>query len=57
MERFPISSIPLLAYYGIALDHHKADSDSRAAAEILLRYMRDDVDVGKWTRTFWLGGQ
>jgi len=46
-----------LAYYGIALDHHKADSDSRAAAEILLRYMRDDVDVGKWTRTFWLGGQ
>ena len=57
VERFPISSIPLLAYYGIALDHHKADSDSRAAAEILLRYMRDDVDVGKWTRTFWLGGQ
>jgi DNA polymerase-3 subunit epsilon len=27
-------------YYGISLDHHQADSDSRAAAEILLRYMK-----------------
>ena len=26
-------------YYGISLDHHKADSDSRAAADILIRYM------------------
>ena len=41
-------------YYGIALDHHKADSDSHAAAEILLRYMRDGVDVGKWLRSFWM---
>ena len=41
-------------YYGIALDHHKADSDSHAAAEILLRYMRDGVDVRRTIRTFWM---
>ena len=29
----------LCAYYGIELDHHQADSDSRACAQILLRYM------------------
>ena len=34
-------------FYGIALDHHKADSDSHAAAEVLLRYMREGVDVEK----------
>lgn len=27
-------------YYGISLDHHKADSDSKACAEILLRYIQ-----------------
>ena len=47
----------MCGYYGIELDHHKADSDSHAAAEILLRYMEDGVDLGKWTRTFWTGGQ
>ena len=41
-------------YYGIDLDHHKADSDSHAAAEILLRYMEEGVEVGKYTRTFWM---
>ena len=41
-------------YYGIALDHHKADSDSHAAAEILLRYMGDGVDVRRTIRTFWM---
>lgn len=30
-------------YYGIELDHHKADSDSHAAGEILLRYMGEDT--------------
>ena len=44
-------------FYGIALDHHKADSDSHAAAEILLRYMEDGVVVEKYVRTFWMGGQ
>ena len=31
-------------YYGICLDHHKADSDSRACAEILLRYLKDGAE-------------
>ena len=31
-------------YYGIWLEHHKADSDSRACAEIMLRYFRDGAD-------------
>ena len=39
-------------FYGIALDHHKADNDSHAAAEILLRYMEDGVAVEKFVRTF-----
>ena len=47
----------MCGYYGLALDHHKADSDSHAAAEILLRYMEEGVDLRKWTRTFWMGGQ
>ena len=42
----------MCGYYGIALDHHKADSDSHAAAEILLRYMEDGVAVEKFVRTF-----
>ena len=33
------------------------DLEPKLRQVILLRYMRDDVDVGKWTRTFWLGGQ
>ena len=39
-------------YYGIALDHHKADSDSHACAEILIRYMRDHVKLGRYIRSF-----
>lgn len=39
-------------HYGIALDHHKADSDSRACAEILLRYMQSGADIGSFIRTF-----
>ena len=31
----------MCAMYEIPLDHHRADSDSHACAEILLRYMRD----------------
>ena len=45
----------LCEHYGICLDHHKADSDSRAAAEILLRYLGEGVEVEKYTRTFWMG--
>ena len=38
-------------HYGIALDHHQADSDSRACAEILLRYMESGVNVSQFIRT------
>ena len=36
----------LCAYYGIELDHHQADSDSRACAQILLRYMETADPAG-----------
>ncbi len=39
-------------YYGICLDHHHADSDSRACAEILLRYMADGIEPGRFIRTY-----
>lgn len=41
-------------YYDIALNHHQADSDSRACAEILLRYMESGVDVSQYLRQYWL---
>lgn len=41
----------LCEHYGICLDHHKADSDSRACAEILLRYLADGADIGQFIRT------
>lgn len=43
-------------YYGIALDHHQADSDSRACAEILLRYIESGADVNSFIRTYKLVG-
>lgn len=39
-------------YYGIALDHHHADSDSRACAEILLKYIESGVDVNRYIKTY-----
>jgi DNA polymerase-3 subunit epsilon len=39
-------------HYGIALNHHQADSDSRACAEILLRYMESGADVNSFIRTY-----
>ena len=41
-------------YYGIGLDHHKADSDSRACAEILIRYMQSGVKVYEFKKTWWM---
>lgn len=38
-------------HYGILLDHHKADSDSRACAEILLRYIEGGADIRQFIRT------
>ena len=46
----------LCAMYEISLDHHQADSDSHACAEILLRYMRDRIRVGRYVRSFALAG-
>jgi DNA polymerase-3 subunit epsilon len=41
-------------YYGINLDHHKADSDSRACAEILLRYMEGGCKVEEFVKRYYL---
>lgn len=37
-------------YYQIDLKHHQADSDSRACAEILLRYIRSGIKVGDYRK-------
>ncbi|MBQ9196094.1 MAG: 3'-5' exonuclease [Clostridia bacterium] len=39
-------------HYGIALDHHQADSDSRACAEILLRYFAAGAQERDFIRTY-----
>lgn len=39
-------------YYGIELDHHQADSDSRACAEILLRYITNGANEKQFIRTY-----
>lgn len=39
-------------YYGIPLSHHQADSDSKACAEILLRYMKGGADPGKYVKEY-----
>ena len=46
--------LPRMMWYGmrLTLDHHKADSDSHAAAELLIRYMKAGVDIKKHIRTF-----
>lgn len=42
----------LCDHYGIELDHHHAGSDSRACAEILLRYINSGTDVKQFIRTY-----
>lgn len=42
----------LCDYYGIALDHHQAGSDSHACTEILLRYLEAGADVRQFIRTY-----
>ena len=37
--------------YGICLNHHQANSDSRACAEILLHYLQSGTDVRQYIRT------
>lgn len=38
----------LCDYYHLALNHHQADSDSRACAEILLRYIEGGTQVERY---------
>lgn len=42
----------LCAHYGIPLDHHQAGSDSRACAELLLRYLQAGVKPEAFVRTY-----
>ena len=39
-------------YYGISLNHHQADSDSRACAELLLRYFAAGARERDFIRTY-----
>ena len=42
----------LCEHYGIALDHHQAASDSRACAELLLRYLKAGAQERDFIRTY-----
>ena len=42
----------MCACLGIALDHHRADSDSEACARLLLDYLRCGLDVGDFLRRY-----
>ena len=42
----------LCDYYGIQLDHHKAGSDARACAEILLRYFDEGCKVENYIKRY-----
>ena len=42
----------LCDYYGICLNHHRADSDSRACAEILIRYLESGAVPENYIRTY-----
>lgn len=41
----------LCDHYGIALDHHHADSDSSACAQILLKHLETGADIKQFIRT------
>ena len=42
----------LCGYYGINLDHHKADSDSTACAKILLHYIKSGCMVENYIKRY-----
>ena len=42
----------MCGYYGIALNHHQADSDSHACAEILLKYLQAGAQEKDHIRTY-----
>ena len=41
-------------HYGICLDHHRADSDSSAAAKILIRYMENGAVITDYVKQYML---
>ncbi|MDE7360418.1 MAG: 3'-5' exonuclease [Oscillospiraceae bacterium] len=41
-------------YYGIDLNHHHAASDSRACAEILLKYVESGADINSYIKSYQL---
>ena len=47
----------LCEYYGINLDHHRAESDSRACAQILLRYLERGENIQRHIRTYSFEGK
>ena len=42
----------LCNHLNIKLDHHQADSDSKACAKLLVSYMRKGLDVDSFIRTY-----
>lgn len=42
----------LCACLGISLDHHRAESDSRACAEILIRCLDTGMDIARFRRRY-----
>lgn len=42
----------LCDHYGICLNHHRADSDTHACAEIFLRYLEMGTEPEKFIRTY-----
>ena len=42
----------MCAYYDIDLTHHRADSDSRACAEILIRYLESGAEPSRFLRNY-----
>lgn len=42
----------MCSYLGIGLDHHRAGSDSRACAELMIRYLRRDTDIRRFRRVY-----
>ena len=42
----------LSKHLGIVLDHHQADSDSLAAAKLLINYMDNGLDVTQYVKTY-----
>lgn len=47
----------LCDYYHIPLNHHQADSDSRACAEILLRYLESGAEPEAFIRSYRMDGE